>query len=101
MRRLGMSAILVCSLIALSPLRAQDASDYKANPKFQDAMKEAKQLEKQQRYVFAVDAYKKANKLAAGRDIDCLQALKKSLAAQRTENPHKRAAADEQHGNVG
>jgi hypothetical protein len=33
--------------------------------------------------------------------IDCLQALKKSLAAQRTENPHKRAAADEQHGNVG
>jgi thiol-disulfide isomerase/thioredoxin len=75
MRRLGMSAILVCSLIALSPLRAQDASDYKANPKFQDAMKEAKLLEKQQRYVFAVDAYKKANKLAAGRDIDCLQAL--------------------------
>jgi thiol-disulfide isomerase/thioredoxin len=76
MRRLGLPAVLLCSsLIALSTLRAQDTADYKANPKFQDAMKEAKLLEKQRKYVFAVDSFKKANKIAAGKDVDCLNAL--------------------------
>jgi thiol-disulfide isomerase/thioredoxin len=32
-------------------------------------------LEKQRNYVFAVDSYKKANKIAAGKDADCLKAL--------------------------
>ena len=38
---------------------------YATNPKFVDALKDAKQLEKERRGVFAEDAYKKANKLPA------------------------------------
>jgi thiol-disulfide isomerase/thioredoxin len=76
MRLLFLSAFLACSSFTfLSPLRAQDAPDYKANPRFQDAMKEAKQLERQHNYVFAIEAYKKASKLADAKDVDCLQTL--------------------------
>lgn len=69
------AVLLCCSFALLSPLHAQDTADYKSNPKFQAAMTEAKQLEKQRNYVFAVDSYKKANKIAAGKDADCVNAL--------------------------
>jgi thiol-disulfide isomerase/thioredoxin len=76
MRRSTLPALLLyCGLALLSPLRAEDNGDYRSNPKFQSAMTEAKQLEKQRNYVFAVDSYKKANKIAAGKDADCLKAL--------------------------
>jgi thiol-disulfide isomerase/thioredoxin len=38
-------------------------------------MAEAKQLTAQRQYPFAIDAYKKANKIAAGKDADCLEKL--------------------------
>src|SRR5580704_13491941 len=76
MRRVLLSALLAfTSPIAIIPLRAQNATDYKDNPKFQSAMREAKQLEREHKYSFAIDSYKKANKIAEGKDIECLRAL--------------------------
>jgi thiol-disulfide isomerase/thioredoxin len=69
------AALLLCSLASPSNLHAQDAPDYKSNPKFQSAMAEAKQLQKARQTVFAIEAYKKANKIAAGKDADCLKSL--------------------------
>jgi thiol-disulfide isomerase/thioredoxin len=69
------AALLCCSLTSLSNLHAQDAPDYKSNPKFKSAMAEAKQLQKERQIVFAIEAYKKANKIAAGKDADCLKSL--------------------------
>ncbi|NYF79089.1 TlpA disulfide reductase family protein [Granulicella arctica] len=59
-----------------SPLIAQDAaSAYKTNPKFISAMAEAKKLEQDRQYIFATDSYKKANKIAGGKDEGCLESL--------------------------
>ena len=69
------AALLCCSLASLSTLHAQDAPDYKSNPKFQSAMAEAKQLQRERQTFFAIEAYKKANKIAAGKDADCLKSL--------------------------
>ena len=52
--------------------KAAAADDYHANPKFLDAVKEAKQMEREKQTLFAADAYKKANKIAGGRCVECL-----------------------------
>ena len=49
------------------------ADDYRTNPKFIEAMKEARQLERQKRASFAEDDFKKANKIANGQCLECLQ----------------------------
>ena len=54
--------------INLSHWFAQSADDYKSNPKFTAAMAEAKQLERERQVFFAIDAYKKASKIAQGKD---------------------------------
>ncbi|HEX4575863.1 MAG TPA: TlpA disulfide reductase family protein [Edaphobacter sp.] len=64
------AALLVCSLA----LHAQ-SPDYKSNPKFTAAMAEAKQLEKERQIAFAIDAYKKASKIAQGKDSAALESL--------------------------
>src|SRR5579859_4873914 len=46
-----------------------------ANPKYVAAMAEAQQMERRRQYVFAEDAYRKANKIAEGKDPSCLHAL--------------------------
>jgi thiol-disulfide isomerase/thioredoxin len=69
------AALVFCSLAFLPTLHAQDTLDYKSNPKFVAAMAEAKQLEREQKIFFAVDAYKKANKIAQGKDVACLDSL--------------------------
>jgi thiol-disulfide isomerase/thioredoxin len=84
------AALLLGSLAFLPALHAQDTPDYKSNPKFQLAIAEAKQLEKERKYIFAIDAYKKANKLAAGKDSDCLRAL---LDLEMKSADYKNAAA--------
>jgi thiol-disulfide isomerase/thioredoxin len=84
------AALLCWSFSLLAPLRGQEAADYKSNPKFQSAIAEAKQLQKERQTLFAVDAYKKANKIAAGKDADCLKAL---LDLQMKTGSFKDAAA--------
>ena len=69
------AAILFCSLAFLPILHAQSAPDYKSNPKFTAAMAEAKQLEKQRQVFFAIEAYKKASKIAQGKDAACLETI--------------------------
>jgi thiol-disulfide isomerase/thioredoxin len=69
------AALLLCSLTLLPTLHAQSADDYKSNPKFTAAMAEAKQLERQRQIFFAIEAYKKANKIAQGKDAACLETI--------------------------
>lgn len=59
---------------ALSTAFAQSDA-YQSDPKFQNAMAEGKKLTARQQYSFAEDAYKKANKIAGGRDWRCLYEL--------------------------
>jgi len=69
------ATLLCCSLASLSILQAQDLPDYKSNPKFQSAMADGKQLSRERQYTFAIDAYKKACKIAGERDSGCLTEL--------------------------
>jgi len=67
--------LFCCASACLPVLNAQAPPDYRSNPKFISAIAEAKKLTHERRYDFAIDAYKKANKIAAGKDADCLKAL--------------------------
>jgi len=49
--------------------------DPSANPKYVNAMADGKKLEHDRQYVFAIDAYKKANKIAGGKDRSSLNKL--------------------------
>ena len=85
LRRHFVAALLVASslwvkaqTVDTKPIAAATpavADDFHANPKFVDAMKEAKQLEHQKQAGFAGDDYKKANKIAGGKCWECLQGL--------------------------
>jgi thiol-disulfide isomerase/thioredoxin len=46
-----------------------------SNPKYVAAMAEAKKLDRERQYIFAMDEYKKANKIAGGKDRDSLKEL--------------------------
>jgi thiol-disulfide isomerase/thioredoxin len=65
-------SLLSAIILSLSVLNAQTAPAYKTNPKFVASVTEGKKLAAQQHYSFAIDAYKKANKIADGKDPDCL-----------------------------
>ena len=73
MRRFS-AACLLTVVFSFSSLRAQDAA-YKADPKFINAMAEGKKMMRTHQFPFAMDAYKKASKVAGGKDAECLQAL--------------------------
>jgi thiol-disulfide isomerase/thioredoxin len=60
---------------ASGPVVNSSADNYRTNPKFIEVMKEARQLERQKRVLFAEDDYKKANKIAGGQCFDCLQGV--------------------------
>src|ERR1700722_12877427 len=66
------AALVFCSLVSL---HAQGNPEYKSNPKFVSAMAEGKQLSQKKQYAFAIDAYKKACKIAAEKDAPCLTEL--------------------------
>ena len=48
---------------------------YESDPKFIDAMSQGRTLKAQRRYTFALDSYKKANKIAGGGCARCLDAV--------------------------
>jgi len=60
---------------ASAPVTSSSVDDYRTNPKFVEAMKEAKQFERQRRVLFAQDDYKKANKIAKGQSYECVSGL--------------------------
>jgi thiol-disulfide isomerase/thioredoxin len=73
---------------AAAPAKPQPA--YLNDPKFVEAFNDAKTLEKKHQYVFALDGYKKANKIAGGSCRDCLQ---KMYQIQLGEHSYKEAIA--------
>jgi thiol-disulfide isomerase/thioredoxin len=76
MRRLTLlAALLLCTTFCLSTAIAQTAPDYKADPKFQAAIAEGKKLKHDREAFFAIDAYKKASKIANGKDLDVLNEI--------------------------
>src|ERR1700733_12225532 len=75
MRHFLLSVVIVfCSLIPTA-VHAQAAAEYPSNPKFVSTMADAKRLSNQSQYVFAIDAYKKACKIAEQKDSRCLTEL--------------------------
>jgi len=75
MRPFTLPAVLLCCLALASSLHAQSTPDYKSDPKFVSAMAEAKQLEKERQILFAIETYKKASKIAQGKDTACLESI--------------------------
>lgn len=53
------------------------AEDYHTNPKFLAAVRDAKQMEREKKPLFAEDAYKKANKIAGGGCVECVAGVYK------------------------
>jgi len=96
MRTLSSAVFLASTLFLVtidSPAQTAEPAPpaYASDPKFVAAMAEATQLIKQHRYDFAEDSYKKANKIAEGKCLDCLKricalqsALKDYKAAEKT-----------------
>jgi thiol-disulfide isomerase/thioredoxin len=76
MRPISFACLFVVASLLAAPvpgLLAQTAPAYEADPKFLKQLKDAKASEKQLDYLYAVDAYKKANKIAGGQCMPCLQ----------------------------
>ncbi len=78
--------LLSLSLATRVPLRGQavvappaNAPGYTADPQFIDAMAQAKKLVTHHQFAFAADSYKKANKLADGKCVDCLRGMYTAL----------------------
>jgi thiol-disulfide isomerase/thioredoxin len=73
---------LLAFAAAIAPAQRTDAKaaaadDYHTNPKFLAAVKEARELERERQAGFAGDAYRKANKIAGGRCVECVAGLYK------------------------
>ncbi len=65
-----------------------DVPAYTADPQFQHAMSEAEAMLRRHQYSFAVDSYKKANKIAGGSCVACLE---EQWTAQADEGDFKGA----------
>jgi thiol-disulfide isomerase/thioredoxin len=77
-------------LSCLPLLAAQTPPTYKSDPRFVSAIADAKKMTHDRQYPYAIDAYKKANKIAAGKDADCLRQL---FSLQMKNGNFKDAAA--------
>ncbi len=87
MRCIALLALAI--FFCLPTANAQATDSYKSDPKFLKAIAEAKQLNRQHEYLFAIDAYKKANKIAEGKDTGCLDEI---FTIQMTIGRYKDAA---------
>ena len=65
------SLVLILPAVPVRPLLAQAA--YESDPQFVKQLKDAKAAEKQPDYLYAIGAYKRANKIAGGKCMSCLQ----------------------------
>src|SRR5215472_5972314 len=86
-----LSAFISLVLLSFAPFNHAQAPDaYKSNSKYIEAMAEGKKLVAQHRYAFAIDSFKKACKIAQGKEPACLDAL---FNAQMADGRFKDAAA--------
>jgi thiol-disulfide isomerase/thioredoxin len=54
---------------------AQQTQAFRNDPQFVSTIAEAKTLAAHRKYIFAIDSYKKANKIASGQCADCLSQI--------------------------
>jgi thiol-disulfide isomerase/thioredoxin len=66
---------LAAPLITLAQVSTAASADYLTNPKYLAAIAEGKKCAAQRLYTFAEDAYKKANKIAGGKDPKSLHEI--------------------------
>ena len=87
-------SLLLFTALTTRMLSAQPAAtnDYAQNPHVQQAIDKATQCEAKHQYSFAIDAYKKANKIAGGKCVSCLLQLC-DLYRQTGDNKHSAEAA--------
>ena len=73
--RLAFVVLTLSTLVSFGRCRAPAAGKpaYESDPKFVAVMTEGKQLSRQHRYSFAIDSYRKANKIAGGSCFNCLK----------------------------
>ena len=105
--------LVVAHLLFPGAARAQDAQPWRSDPKFKAALDEAHLLTHQRRYPFALDAFRKANKIAGQKDAPALAeqfdleikmgSYKEALATAGTiseavKTPQGRASADVRRG---
>lgn len=90
-----LSTILTTGLISSGALA--QSNGLPDNPREQKALQRAKELERQHQYLFAIDSYNKANKLADGKCAKCLMHIS-NLYLKLNDNKHaaKTAAQLEQ-----
>ena len=69
--------VLAAATACAQGAAARTAEDYHTNPKFLAAVKDAREMERQRQAGFAGDAYRKANKIAGGRCVECVAGLYK------------------------
>jgi thiol-disulfide isomerase/thioredoxin len=79
---LSAAVVLLTFAATMAPAQGTDtkaaaADDYHTNPKFLAAVKEAREMERERQPGFAADAYKKANKIAGGRCVECVAGVYK------------------------
>jgi prepilin-type processing-associated H-X9-DG protein len=76
MRRRILSASLCLSILfCLQIANAQQTQAFRGDPKFVSTLAEAKKLANERDYLFAIDSYKKANKIAGGQCTECLSQI--------------------------
>ena len=90
LRQVLSASLCLSSLICLSIAKAQQTPTFQSDPKFVSTVTEAKKLAAQRMYDFAIDHYKKANKISGGQCVDC---LKQIYALQIKTGSYKDAAA--------
>jgi len=69
------ASLSIAVLVLVPTVHAQTSDNYKTDPKYTGAMAEGKKLAREHQYTFATDAYKKACKIAAGKDVVCLDEI--------------------------
>jgi thiol-disulfide isomerase/thioredoxin len=84
------ASFCLCAFFCLQTANAQQTQAFRADPKFVSTMAEAKTLADHREYIFAIDAYKKANKIAGGQCADCLSQI---FTLQMKIGSYKDAAA--------
>jgi thiol-disulfide isomerase/thioredoxin len=74
-RRILSASLCLSIFFCLKIANAQQTQAFRGDPKFVSTLTEAKTLAAHRDYLFAIDSYKKANKIAGGQCEDCLMQI--------------------------
>lgn len=88
-KRQAARRLLLCFAITSVLALGAQTNDISKSPREQQALDQGQQLEQQHKFAFAIDAYKKANKIEGGKCVVCLSHL---CNLYRQTGDNKRAA---------